>query len=105
MLENDPLAMKRPMNAKAVTAPFCSKKNIERFSFKKKVNNCRDYQNITLVMKVCEVAKMTKNRSVKNCAWMEHSNAIFARGGMRSMNLNDSIFKISNAGGLPGGRC
>ena len=79
MLENDPLAMKRPMNAKAVTAPFCSKKILNAFPLKK-VNNCREYQNITLVMKVCEVAKMTKNRSVKNCAWMEHSNAIFALG-------------------------
>lgn len=104
MLENDPLAMKRPMNAKAVTAPFCSKKILNAFPLKK-VNNCREYQNITLVMKVCEVAKMTKNRSVKNCAWMEHSNAIFARGWVRSMNLNDSIFKSSNAGGLPEGRC
>lgn len=81
MLENDPLAMKRPMNAKAVTAPFCSKKKIFNAFPLKKVNNCREYQNIILVMKVCEVAKMTKNRSVKNCAWVEHSNAIFARGG------------------------
>lgn len=103
MLENDPLAMKRPMNAKAVTAPFCSKKILNAFPLKK-VNNCREYQNITLVMKVCEVAKMTKNRSVKIVlGWSIRTQ--FSLRGKRSMNLNDSIFKSSNVGGLPGGRC
>ena len=68
------------MNAKAVTAPFCSKKILNAFPLKK-VNNCREYQNITLVMKVCEVAKMTKNRSVKNCAWWNIRTQFSPGGG------------------------
>ena len=52
------------------------------------------------------MAKMTKNRSVKIVlGWSIRTEFSPGGGGGagRGRNLNESIFKSSNAGGVPGG--